>query len=266
MFRLILPLMLCVLAVTVGLMMLNEMILPSFKSQVDYIYRVTIQKRPPNVYYKNKFWHKGQNSIYNIGSYDPENKVLRNLTYYGMDQNFKLITRIDAQRAQYVDGIWRFYNGIYQKWEAPGYYKTSIFKTQEVALPELPQDFTRMAKPTSAMNMPELLEFINKIEAEGYNARSYLVDLYGKLSRPFICLIISFLAIPLVLLKGKGKESRIAQAIVIGAGLSLVYWVMSGYLTSTLGYRGLLPPLLVAWIPNIIYSLLGLWLFSHVNQ
>ncbi len=264
--RFTVPVLLSAFAVSVGIMVLNETALPGIKAQTEYIREVIIKRRPANVYYQHKFWHKGQNSIYEIGSYDPENQVMRDVTYYGFDKDFNLAMRLDAKRAQYVNGHWRFYMGLYQQMESRGNYTATAFRTKDMLLPELPADFTRLAKPTSEMNMVELSELIAKIEAEGYDARSYLVDMYGKLSSPFAGLIIAFIGIPLVLFRTKGKENRIARAIVVGSALALLYWVGSGFVASTLGYQGVIPPLLAAWLPNILFTMLGLWLYSHVPQ
>ena len=264
--RFTVPVLLSAFAISVALTALNETILPDLKAQTSYIREVIVKNREPNVYYKDKFWHKGQNSIYEIGSYDPENQVLLDVTYYGFDQDFNLDIRIDAQRAQYVNNHWRFYMGLYQKMESHGNYAAHVFHSKDMLLPEVPDDFTRLAKPTSEMNMVELADLINKIEVEGYDARSYKVDMYAKMSSPLSCLVIAFIGIPLVLFRSKGKENRIARAIVIGSALALFYWVGSSFIASTLGYQGLIPPFLAAWLPNILFIMLGLWLYSHTPQ
>jgi lipopolysaccharide export system permease protein len=74
---------------------------------------------------------------------------------------------------------------------------------------------------------------------------------------------MTLIGLPIAFWKEKG--GGIALGIGVGIGLSFVYIVFLG-LSRSLGYSGLLPPLAAAWMPNIIFALLGLFLFTHVRQ
>jgi lipopolysaccharide export system permease protein len=264
--RFSLPLVFCGLLLSMGLILLNELILPQAEAKANYIYDVLMRKMPPNTYYQQKFWHKGLNSIYEVGSYDDANQVLLNVTYYHFDQNFNLDLRIDADSAQFMGEHWRFSRGLMQQRGDTGLYSAENFDRKDIALPEVPADFIKLAKPSSEMNLSELAAFISKIESDGYDATRYKVDLHTKVSMSLSCLITTLFAIPLALLRGQNKESNIAKAVAIGMAMAFIYWVGSGFINSSLGYSGALPAALSAWLSNILYTFVALWLYTHVPQ
>jgi lipopolysaccharide export system permease protein len=264
--RFSLPLVFCSLLLSAGLILLNELILPQAEARANYIYDVLMRKMSPNTYYQHKFWHKGLNSIYEVGSYDEVNQALLNVTYYHFDKDFNLDMRIDADSAQFSNGVWRFSRGLMQLREDDGLYSASGFGQKDLFLPEQPADFIKLAKPSSEMNLSELAAFISKIEEDGYDATRYQVDLHTKISMSLSCLITVLFAIPLALLRGQDKESNIAKAVAIGMAMAFIYWVGSGFINSSLGYSGALPAALSAWLVNILYTFVALWLYTHIPQ
>ena len=269
--RFTLPVLLSALCISIALLMLSEAVLPYTKAQTNYIKNVLVRKQEPTTYYKQKFWHKGQNSIYEIGSYDLENKVLHNITYYHFDNEFNMDLRIDANKAQFVmDPVngarWRFYEGLYQERMASGGYNAAPFLAKDLIMPENPDDFTKLAKPTSEMNVGELAGFIEKIESEGYDATRYIVDMHSKVSMALACLMTALFGVPLALFRGNSKENHIARAVVLGAAVAFFYWVGSGYIIKIFGYYGMLPSALAAWMPNILFTLAALWMYTHIKQ
>jgi lipopolysaccharide export system permease protein len=114
------------------------------------------------------------------------------------------------------------------------------------------------------MSLNELAAFVRKIEKEGYDARRYRVDLLGKISFPFVCLIMALWGIGLSLFKEKGAS--LAPAVILGLGVALLYWVSFSYTRSVFGYSGILPPFLAVWLPNGLFGLGGLLMLSSIKQ
>ncbi|MDR1397530.1 MAG: LPS export ABC transporter permease LptG [Desulfarculales bacterium] len=264
--RFSLPLLFGGLLLSVAMILLNELILPQAEAQANYIYDVLMRKNPPNTYYQHKFWHKGANSIYEIGSYDEVNKALLNVTYYHFDSGFNLDMRIDAASAQFMGDRWRFLRGLIQQRQDDGIYNAGAFAQKDIVLPEQPGDFTKLAKLTSEMTLSELAAFISKIERDGYDATRYEVDLHTKISMSLSCVITVLFAVPLALLRGQNKESNIARAVAAGMTMAFIYWVGSGFINSSLGYSGILPSVFSAWLINILYIFAAGWLYTHTSQ
>lgn len=262
--RYTLPIVLSALALALSVALINETILPGTKSRTNYIWEVLVEKRPAGLYHKEKFWYKGQGSIYQVGFYDPGSQTLSDVVYHRFDKDFNLVERVDGRRARYLGGKWVFFEGLRQRLMPDGGYSGEAFDEKAIALPERPTDFSRLAKPSEEMSLAELGRYLEKIEQEGYDSRRQRVDLQAKLSFPFVCLIMALLGIPLALMKERGQF--LAPAVVIGLGLALLYWVGFSYSKSVFGYSGVLPPVLAAWLPNAVFALGGLGLMTSIRQ
>jgi lipopolysaccharide export system permease protein len=263
-FRFTLPIVLISLALTIGVAVLNETVLPKTKARTNYIWNVLVEKQPGQLYHKEKFWYKGQNSIYRVGFYDVESQSLADVVYYRFDRDFNLSARVDARRARYLGGRWVFFSGLYQERLPQGGYAAKAFEEREVELPEKPSDFVRLSKPSEEMSLAELARFVRKMEEEGYDSRRYRVDLQSKLSFPVVTLIMALIGVPMALFKERGRS--LAPGVVLGLSCALLYWISFSYVRSIFGYAGVLPPFLAAWLPNGLFLLAGLWLFTHIKQ
>lgn len=263
-FRFSLPILLVGAACALIVAGINETTLPQTKSQTNFIWDVMVEKRPGSLYHNKKFWYKGHSAIYHVGLYDETTQTLTDLVYYRFDQDFNLTMRIDARRARFLGGKWVFFSGLAQKRLKDGGYSAKPFEEFHIRLPERPGDFTRLVKPSDEMNFAELNEYIKKIDAEGYDSRRYRVDLHGKISFPFVCLIMALIGIPLALFKQKGDS--MALSVILGVGGALLYWTSFSYVRAIFGYTGVLPPVLTAWLINALFVLAGLWMVSNVRQ
>jgi lipopolysaccharide export system permease protein len=262
-FRFTLPILLLSLVMTLGLALLNEVVLPDTKSRTNYIWNVLVEKQPGRVYHEDTFWYKGQNSIYHVGFYDPQNQTLADVTYYRFDQDFDLVLRVDARRVRYLGGRWVAFEGLSQRLLPGGGYDVRTFEEAPLDLSELPTDFTRLSKPSEEMSFIELARYLNRVEAEGYDARRYRVDLQARIAYPFVCLIMALLGVPLALV---GEGGGMARGVVLGLGAAVLYWIGFSYCRSIFGYTGVLPPAAAVWLPNGVFALTGLWLMAEVRQ
>lgn len=263
-FRFTLPILLLSLAMAFGLALLNESVVPDTKAKTNYIWDVMVEKRPTRLISEKGFYFKGRNSIYKVGYYDPITRSLSNVVYYHFDKDFNLDMRIDARRARFLSGHWVFFSGLQQRLLAGGGYTAQRFEELAVAVPELPEDFTRLSKPSEEMGFGELAAYLRQVEEEGYDALRYRVDLQARISYPFVCLIMALLGIPLALFQEGGRS--LALGIMLGLGCAMIYWVGFSYTRSIFGYSGVLPPFVAVWLPNLVFGLLGAGMFTSIRQ
>ena len=82
-------------------------------------------------------------------------------------------------------------------------------------------------------------------------------DLHGKLAFPMTCLVMALVGLPFAFSVGKrGAVYGVAIGLVIG----LVFWGALGLFTQ-LGRYEIVPPILAAWGPNLIFGAGGTYLF-----
>jgi lipopolysaccharide export system permease protein len=86
---------------------------------------------------------------------------------------------------------------------------------------------------------------------------SMLLEYHSRLALPFACLVFTLLAMPLGI---QNRRSGKAAGFSLSIGILLLYYiVLSAF--RTLGDKALLPPWVACWSPNIIFLLLGIYLF-----
>jgi len=124
----------------------------------------------------------------------------------------------------------------------------------------LPEDLQRVAKKSEEMSYKELLSYVQDFEAEGYDATPYRVDLHGKFALPVACLIICVIGAGIAV--RKISRHGFAVNIVLGILVIFLYWISQSFCMS-LGYGGMLPPAVAAWMSNFIFACLAI--FSFLN-
>jgi lipopolysaccharide export system permease protein len=77
----------------------------------------------------------------------------------------------------------------------------------------------------------------------------YRVDLHAKIAFPFVCVIMTLIGAGLAA-RGKIRDG-LAISVTYGIGIAFVYWIVFSFCMS-LGYAGMLPPLIAAWGVNFI--------------
>ena len=236
---------------------LSESIVPITSSVANNIWKSQVEKKDPQGTYKlSHLWYRGKDSIYQIRSYDSRNNIIEGLSIFFFDNNFKLRKRIDARKAKWITGIWYLNDGLIQKIKPDGSRKTVRFRNHTIQLPESPRVFERSMKAPEEMSFWELRKYTGKIREEGYDSTRSQVEFHNKIAFPFISLVLTLVGIPLGLRKKKGG---IPFGITIGIGISFLYLLTFG-LSRSLALSGVLPPVLGAWLANLLFLLFGIYL------
>jgi lipopolysaccharide export system permease protein len=141
-------------------------------------------------------------------------------------------------------------------------YRISLHETLSEELHLQPTDFRRIVRKSEEMSFRQLLAYVRKVEAEGYAATVYRVDLYGKSAYPFVCIIMALVGIGLT--ARKRLHQGLPVSITYGIGIGFLYWVFQSFCLS-LGYGGILPPVLAAWMANLVFLCGGLLLVMQAE-
>ncbi len=227
------------------------------------IKRFEIEGRPrsdPDL--KENFHYLGENgSVYLARRYNHTTKSLYDVVVQQFDGN-TLVRRIDAKSARWINGQWVFASGFERVFESD---TERLRAFDELAMPELkekPEDFAKPEVEEENMNLRELRSYIDKVGRSGGGVEKYLTDLYFKFSYPLAGSIFVLLGVALSSAKRK-------QSIATGFGLTLlISFIYYGVLRvgQTLGYNGLLPPLLAAELGNIVFLAVGTGLVARANK
>jgi len=126
-------------------------------------------------------------------------------------------------------------------------------------LVEQPRDLLAEPKKPEEMRYAELERYVNALERSGGDGRMLRVHLALKIAVPFTCIIIAIFAAPLV---AAAPRTGGAYGIAVALATTIVFVVLV-QLSRTFGTGGLVPPVLAAWLPNMLFFGMGLWLMRR---
>ncbi len=161
--------------------------------------------------------------------------------------------RIDADYMTFSNGFWTLINVEERIFTEEG---EKFTKRASMPMPELsikPSDLSRIVIEPDQMNYFQLRDYIAGIREKGGDASQWLVDLYIKISFPFVSFVIVFFGAPMV--AGSTKRSK-ASAFGIALMICFIYYSMINA-CQILGRNGAIEPLVAAWAPNGIFLLVG---------
>ena len=128
-----------------------------------------------------------------------------------------------------------------------------------------PENMTFLQRDPETLNFRELQKQINELKAGGGDSsdiRNAEVGLWFKVSLPFSCLIFSLVGAPLGLRSPRStKVSGYVWALPIMLGYYVIYMTMSNAAAG-----GAVPPILAAWLPNIIGLFVGVGLIWKASR
>ena len=145
---------------------------------------------------------------------------------------------------------WTLINGTQAVLKSPGGVAT--FKRMETTdLNVTPDDVAFLQRDPETLNFSDLRRQINRLKAEGGKRDDILnaeVSLWFKTSLPFSCLIFGLVGAPLGM---RSPRSAKIPGAVWTVPIMLGYYVI--YMTmSNIAQGGGVPPVLAAWLPNIL--------------
>ena len=243
---------------TALMFLLSEVVVPITVPISNQIWIEDIKKKDIVTTKENNIWMKGDHSITHIKHYNPVEGDVFGISVYYFDDAFRLSKRVDAQKGKYENDEWTLLNVIEQQRDPiDGTYQITLSDQGTHTLNISVEDLTVVAKASEEMNYIELKNYITKVEADGYDATTYKTDLYGKTAFPFVCLIMALFGSSIAV--KKHIKEGLPIGVAYGIGVAFLYWIFNSFSLS-LGYGEVISPLLAAWIPNIVFSVWGVYL------
>ena len=233
----------------------SEVLVPITMAGANSIWQNEVKSASAVATRKKDIWIKDHRAISHIRYFIPSEKTILGLTVNRFDEDFRLARRIDAEKGVYGGDMWRLFNVIEQNLiEDDGSYRITHEPEQTVKLQFSPEDLNRVLKTGEEMSFSELSAHVREVEAEGYSATTHRVDLYAKIAFPFVCVIMSMVGTGLAL--WRKRQEGLAGSIFYGIVWAFFYWTLYSFCLS-LGYGGMLLPVVAAWLGNVVFFCLG---------
>ncbi len=123
-----------------------------------------------------------------------------------------------------------------------------------------PTDLVYSKGQQETFTSPELLDYISKQTSRGSgNVVQYEVEFHKRIAMSFSSFILTIIGLSLSSRKRKG-----GMGLYLGIGLALSFsYIMLQTVSSTFAIQADTPPLLAAWITNIIFAVIAYFCYRH---
>ncbi len=219
------------------------------KLKVDYVKNISLQLDANNYIFIRSFSAKS-NRGYDF-SYEK---------YDGLQLKYRLTA--DNITWQKKDSTYRLIN----------YHKRTLLKNDDnikngrkldTIFPFSPKDLVYVGHLAKYMKSPELNTFIKRSKKRGVkNVNAYLVELYKRTSLPISSFILTLIAVTLA---SKKRRGGMGVNLAIGIGLMFFYVFFMKVFEILAAVAGA-NALLMVWIPNIIFGILAIYLYSNARK
>jgi len=268
-YRLAAPILIASTLFSGALFGFNYQYVPDANRKQDKL-RDEIKGRAKQTYLNpNRTWIMGYDSrIYYYKYFDPSEKVMVELSVFELDPaTFRVKRQIQAQRAVWRSSMhtWILENG----WSSDFRGSERIpprHNFQATTFEELTEDpgyFLKEAVQERQMNFQDLRKYIADLQQSGLvDTRKLQVQYHLKFANPLFALIMAMIAAPFGFLVGnRGAMTGIGVSILIA-----IAYLGVQPLFEKVGDVGLLPPAMAAWSPDLLFSLMGMYLILRMRS
>lgn len=225
-----------------------------------------------NKYLKNKFYFEGRDVHIKIS---PTNYVYlesyNNQIHTGYQftlekiENGKLMSKLKASRI-----VW---NAEKKKWSVEDYLirnftgmgKQTIIRgaLMDTTINMKPSDFESKYMHQEILNFNELNDYITELKDRGAeNVEMYEIEKYERYAYPFAVIILSIFGVIVAARKARGGTGF---QIAFGFILAFVYLIFV-ILSRSFATSGVISAMMAAWIPNILFSIIGLVMYRFMPR
>ena len=198
-----------------------------------------------------------------ISQYDDIRKTGYGFALYKFE-NKKMVSQMNASVIQY-DTIsderyhWKARNYKIRKLKGMREQITSGNEIDTLIQME-PMDLVFSKGQQETFTSPELLRYISKQQERGSsNVVQYEVEYHKRIASSFASFILTLMGVSLSSRKRKG-----GMGLYLGIGLALSFtYILLQTISATFAINAGTPPMLAAWIPNILYSFIAYFCYKQ---
>ncbi len=266
------PLLIAALLITVGAYVVSEEFVPDAYQRQKHTMDVQIKKKhPKGARSQRDIFYMGRGGrVYIAREFRPARESMADLSiqsFASVDGKQRTTSRVDAAAAYWHDGHWQLQDGFARRFlpdslSAAGEVGASFRRYGDTRLEERPDEFAEIESDPFNMNRRQLSEYIGRIRDSGARVTQYVTDYHLRAAFPLSNFIMVLL--------GSCLSLRIMRGtLALGFGLSIsLGFAYYGFLRvgQALGYNGAVPPLLAAWLGNLVFLVIGALLFWRANR
>ena len=216
--------------------------------KVEYAKNVQIEVEPGVIAYINR--------------YQANSKMGYSFSLENFDQK-KLISRLTAESIKYDSAYhWTIINYMIRDFDGMREHITEGTR-KDTTLTIVPSDFLISVNDCETMTTPELKTYIDRQKKRGIgNIQTFQIEYHKRFATIMAAFILTSIGASLSSRKIKG-----GMGLNIGIGLALSFsYILFMTITSTFAVNGYVSPMIAAWIPNILYTFIAIYLYQKAPR
>jgi len=262
--RLFFPFIVLGMLLSISDFLIGEFIVPDFSERTREL-KDDIRKKEKKLSFKEgTLWMRGTDgSIVRIELFVPDKNFAKGVSIFKMKVSV-LAQRIEAEEAQWIQtsgspGIWKMRNVTVYNIE-----KGELKKFPEMDYPylESPDLFSERIRNPEEMGIVELYKYTERLKAVGFKNTKLVVDMNSKISYPVANFFLMLLGLAFTV---SGRIGGGLVATGLGIFISFIYWLGYTFMLS-LGYAGIVPPIVSAWFVPGVFGTFALYLFRKIPE
>jgi lipopolysaccharide export system permease protein len=220
-----------------------------------------------NKYIKQRFKGVGRNVHYQISpgeyvfaeSFSSWNNTAYRFTLEKINDN-KLVSKISAESAVYdsTEGTWTLKKYFIRDYNEDLTDRVRSGKQIDTTLALSVKDFYLTENTVETLTYSELNELIDIQRMRGdANVKFALIEKNTRFALPFSAFILTIMG---VALSSKKRRGGIGWNIGIGIALAFTYILFLRF-SQMFVHTGTLPPAIALWLPNVVFTLIAVFLY-----
>ncbi len=236
-----------------------EKIAPAATAMARHVRNAEIGGKDTEVAFnRQRMWMRSKNgAIVKINIFS--GNTIKGLSVFEFNKGLK--RRLEAEEAVWGGKVWILHNVRIYEFDRGSSWVTNKDVIEYEGLAK-PATLGEEERTPEEMTYPELHAYTKRLQRAGFRAEKHLVNLYGKISFPLVCLSMALIGTALALRQKKGGGMR---SVGMAVGVTVVYWALHMLMLS-LGYSARVSPVVSAWFGPTLFLALGGVLYFRAEK
>lgn len=264
--RIIRPVLLASVAVALGALLMNETLVPLANRAAENILRYEVARNKLSLVQDHVFLREEEGGqlkrVTYITRLKPRDGIMEGVLIQEFDAG-RLNRILSAEKGEWRDDQWWLTKGQVFDVDPEGQVSLLFrFERQKLVLKLTPEQVQKTSRKPEEMNAFELKERIDLVEIEGTDPNPLKVMFHLRLAIPWASVVLALVGASLGV-----RPQRTSSGMGLGLSVMIVfvYYVAMSFCRA-LGQSGMLLPVIAAWIPNLLFLVVGAFLTKRANR
>ncbi|MBN1423753.1 LptF/LptG family permease [Candidatus Fermentibacteria bacterium] len=261
-YRLLLPLWAIGILLSLLVVLGGGWLLPETNARARRIRRFEIEHRPAlGTEPERSLVHQSDGLIYHLGVLYPERGVAERMGVVA-EKDGVVAWRLDAGNAQFRDGSWNWGHGYLRVFTPIREHVAPFVTFRSTGLSASPEELLRKPRQPEELGVADLRRLIRTLSRSGLPTAKQQVELHIRFSFPLANLLMVLIGAPLA---STPRRSGLALSFGISIAISFAFFG-SVRACQAMGHHQSLPPVVAAWLPDIVFLAAGLVVLAKVRK